>query len=298
MGGVLASFAIVDAAQTPPATESIAPSSLTVGVVRSDGFLVPIATRTPDGLWTALSGIEVTGDRSTIRIRDHASLPRDGWTFHPVGDGASRPLAIRGNVTAEASCMRQETLATDASRPGPPGTDRLAWGIATHGAATTLPVDDVAEQPDVESRRVARVIVQLTHALEADRAAQPSSRLAGITSDQRGRVPVVITRLDRARLAWQDAYYFEAQKDYGRMRSFAGGWALSSSAGFSLVQVAAGVESAGGETTRSYGRVLGALRSGLGAVWIVEMQGYEGRHYALVDTGAPRRVLEVPGGGC
>jgi hypothetical protein len=298
IGCVLASLAFVDASQAPPAAQSVPPPSLTVGVVRSDGFLVPVATKTPDGHWTALSGIEVIGDRSTIRIRDRASLPRDGWTFHPAGGAASRPLAIRDEVTAEAHCMRQEALATDASRPGPPGTDRRAWGIATHGAAPALPVENVADQPDAESRRVARVIVQLTHALEADRAAQPSSRLAAITPDQRGRVPVVITRLDRVRTTWQDSYYFEAQKDYGRIRAFAGGWALSSAAGFSLVQVDAGVEGASGETTRRRGHVLGALQVGPAVVWIVEMQGYEGSSYALVDVGLPRQTLSVPGGGC
>jgi len=124
IGGVLANLAFVDASQAQPAAGAVAPQAVTVGVVRSDGFLVPVATKAPGGHWTALSGIDVTGDQRTIRVHDCASLPRDGWTFHPAEGGASRPLAIRDDVTAEVQCNRQEALTTDASRPGPPGPDR------------------------------------------------------------------------------------------------------------------------------------------------------------------------------
>jgi hypothetical protein len=44
--------------------------------------------------------------------------------------------------------------------------------------------------------------------------------------------------------------------------------------------------------------VLGVLGRGLTRVWVMEMRGYEGESYDIVETRPSRRVISSPGGGC
>ncbi len=54
---------------------------------------------------------------------------------------------------------------------------------------------------------------------------------------------------------------------------------------------------AGGETSRRRGRVLGVLRALQHSVWVMEMRGYEGDSYDIVEM-PQGEVLSIPGGGC
>jgi hypothetical protein len=277
-----------------PAVQAASSPGVLVGVVRGDGMLVPLALHRPQAeLWEPLSGNAAAGG---IRILDAAALPARQWTFHP-GDGASpRPLAIFDRQTLPVYCERQEVLATDALPAGSPGRVRPPLGFATNGNLEVLPVGDVLAQPDDASRQAAAFIVQMTHGLEAGLAAQPSSRLAAISTAQRQRAQVVITLLRRVRTNGDDSYYFEAHKQYGRIHPYARGWIYSSRTRISLLGVSAGVDS-GGESGRPQGRVLGAVRYGR-AAWIMETEGYEGSYYELVDMTLPGHFVNVPGGGC
>jgi hypothetical protein len=284
-------------APRPDADPVETPSSpgLLVGAIRGDGLLVPLAARAPTSeQWTMMSGY--AGDPDTIHIRNLSTLPTWGWAFHPADGAASRPLVIRGEETVPAYCMQQQVLKTDALPAGPSARARPAVGMATHGTVWPLPIEDVAAQPDDASRRAARLIVETTQALEADLATHPSSRLAALLPEERGRVPVVIARIDRVRNSGEDSYYFEAHKAYGPIQTYARGWVLSSRFRTSLFGVSAGVD-AGGESVRVRGQPLGALRYG-GTIWIMETQGYEGSSYDLVDMSRSGQVISVSGGGC
>lgn len=203
-------------------------------------------------------------------------------------------MALLGMETVDAYCERQEVLTTDSLPTGSSGEKRPALGIATYGPVNVIAIEDVAHRPDDASRQVASLVVQLTQALEADRAVQSSSRLDAISAEQRARTPVEITQLKRARDGHEDSYYFEAQKAYGRTHTYAQGWVRSSRSRLSLNGISAGVDG-GGESARPRGEVLGALRSG-GIYWVVETLGYEGSSYSLVGPGG--EATRVSGGGC
>ena len=103
-------------------------------------------------------------------------------------------------------------------------------------------------------------------------------------------------RLARDRVREVDRYYFEAHKRYGAVEFYANGWLTSSPFSISVVRIDGGIY-AGGETSRRWGRVLGVLRVLQNSVWVMEMRGYEGDSYDIVEM--PRgQVLSISGGGC
>jgi len=247
--------------------------------------------------WTALRSWVSDGDQGVYRLSDAQGLPREGWTYVPWGGAASRPLAIKDLVTVDAYCQRQEGLTTNIPKPAPKRAPHLMTGIAFHGNVSVASVEDVAHQPDDASRRVARVIVQLTHAFESERTSiPPRSERRVIPLNERGRVPVHITTLARDRVGDTDFYYFEARKRYGAVESYAQGWLTSSPFAISAFRVEGGIDG-GGETSRVRGRVLGALRVSRNSVWVMEMRGYEGDSYDVVEMPSGQ-VLSISGGGC
>jgi hypothetical protein len=284
LGVVIASSHAMGASpvQAPSPVHS---SGVIVGVVRGDGFLLPLASKENEA-WTLLEAQRV---------------PRQGWTYVPWGAGVPRPLAVLDMVTVDAYCSHLDGFATNAPPPSAKlDAPHLMSGIAIHGDVSAVPVEDVVRRPDATSSRVARFVVQLTHALEAERA--PVSRRSPrttIPSNGRERVPVRITTLARVRgsgVHGVDSYYFEAHKRYGPVESYANGWLASSPFSVSVVSATGGI-SGGGETGRRRGRVLGVLRIRQASVWVMEMRGYEGDSYDLVEMPAGQ-VLSVHGGGC
>lgn len=272
-------------------------SRLIVGVVRGDGILLPLASMKDEG-WTILRSFDPAG-RGLFRIRDVPLIPREGWTYVPWGAGVPRPLSILDMVTTDAYCDRQEGFTTNAPPPSLKlEAPHLMSGIAIHGDVSAVPAEDVVRQPDAASRRTARFVVQLTHALEAERApVSPKSPRTTIPSNGRERVPVQITTLVRDRVGDADYYYFEAHKRYGAVESYANGWLASSPFSVSVVSAAGGIHG-GGETARRRGRVLSVLRIRRASVWVMEMRGYEGDSYDIVEMSRPGHVLSVHGGGC
>jgi len=276
-------------------------SRLNIGVVRGDGILLPLASKENE-TWTILRSRSSVGDRSLYKLLDAQSVPREGWTYVPWDSGVSRPLTILDTVTTDAHCGLQEGFATNAPPPGSKlDSPHLMSGIAIHGDVSALRIEDMVHQPDAMSRRVARFVVQLTHALEAETSVRPKSPPA-IPPNERERVPVQITTLARDRVGdggahgYVDYYYFEAHKRYRAVESYANGWLASSPSSLSIVRTTAGIDR-GGESARQRGRVLGVMRIRRSSVWVMEMRGYEGDGYVIIE---PRtgQALNLDGGGC
>ena len=246
-------------AQAPSPAQT---SGLILGVVRGDGILLPLASRENEA-WTILRYFVTDGDKGLFKLLDAPRVPREGWTYVPWNAGDPRPLAIKDMVTTDAYCSRQEGFATNAPTSGVKlEAPHLIAGMAVHGNVSTVRVEDVARQPDDASRRVARFIVQLTHALEAERTSVPSnSPQTAIPSNERGRVPVQITTLARDRVFEVDYYYFESRKRYGTVESYANGWLSSSPFSVSIVSADSGIYS-GGETARRGGASSACCGSG------------------------------------
>jgi hypothetical protein len=281
-------------AQQAQASGPVGPP-LFVGVVRGDGVMVPIASR-HDGDWADLRLFDAAAGRGVIRTRNRDVIPRTGWTLHTLTE-PSRPLALGGDVIADAHCVTQEAFATGA-RPasGVIAAPVAAWAVAVNGDVAVAAVEDVRRGPDEAARRVARFVAGFTNASEAAVSSAPA--LGAVSAADRARATVEIRTLQRDRVStYRDVYYFDAQKSYGRVRTFANGWIDSTSNRLSLQDVAVGVD-AGGESVRRTGRVLGALRIGPNSAWIVEMQYYEGTSYDLVQMGPAAQVVRASAGGC
>jgi hypothetical protein len=235
-----------------------------LGVVRSDGILLPLASRGNEA-WTNLRSYDSDG-RGLFRLVDAPRVPREGWTYVPWNAGAPLPLAVRDMVTIDARCNRQEGFSTNAPPPDPKlDASHLMSGIAIHGDAAPGRIENVAHRPDATSRRT--------------------------------RVPVQITTLARDRVGEVDYYYFEAHKRYGAVESYASGWLASSPFSVSVVSVDGGIYG-GGETVRRRGRVLGVLRIGQASVWVMEMRAYESDSYEIVEMPRTGQVVSISGGGC
>jgi hypothetical protein len=278
------------------APDSVQSPRVIVGVVRGDGILLPLVSR-QNGSWTVLRSFDSTG-RGVFRIAGAPSLPRDGWRYVRWDAGAPRALALRDMVEIDAHCNRQEGFRTDA--PPDPKLDapHLMSGIATHGEVAIVRAEDTVRQPDASSQRVSQFVVQLTQALETERAAAArGSARPTIPSTGRERVAVEITTLSRDRVRDADDYYFESRKQYGTVESYASGWVTSTPFAVSVVNATSGIYS-GGETARRRGRVLGLLRIGQSGVWVMEMRGYEGDLYELVEMPPSRQAVSLHGGGC
>lgn len=268
-----------------------------IGVVRGDGILLPLASGERDG-WTVLRSFVSNGDKGLFELLDAPRIPREGWTYVGWDTGDPRPLVIQKMVTTDAHCSRQEGFATNAPKAGVKlEATHMISGIAIHGNISAVRVEHVAHQPDNASRRVARFIVQLTHALEAERASAMKDSPRARIPEGRDRVPVEITTLARDRIGEVDYYFFESRKRYGRLESYANGWLASSPFSVSIVSIDGGIYS-GGETSRRRGRVLGVLRRGRASVWIMEMLAYEGVSYDIVEMPRTGPVLSLHGGGC
>jgi hypothetical protein len=269
-----------------------------LAIVRGDGILLPIATHR-DGAWIAARAFDAAGT-GLFRLIEPGAVPRTGWSYTTSDTGISRPLALRGDpLVASAYCNGQQGFASDA--PLVSSTVRpthLMSGIAVNGPAKVTIPQNVASAEDADSRRIRRFIVQLTQALEAERAAAPvvSPRAPRLPAGGRERVAVRVTTLVRGRERDVDAYYFEAVKQYGTIESYANGLISSTRSSMSLARATGGLYQ-GGETSRRRGRVLGIVHAPLTVAWVIEMRGYEGDGFDIVEMPSGR-TLSVHGGGC
>ena len=185
-------------AQTPSPVQS---SRLIVGVVRGDGILLPLASRENEA-WTDPEVISSATATRAVQAPGRAARPARRMDLCSVGRWCFSSACHQGHGYHGRLLQRQEGFATNAPKPGPKlDAPHLMSGIAIHGNVSAVPVEDVVRQPDDASRRVARFIVQLTHALEAERASvPPKSPRTTIPSNERGHVPVQITTLARDRV--------------------------------------------------------------------------------------------------
>ena len=276
-------------------------SRLSIGVVRGDGIFLPLVSKENE-TWTVLRSLTSVGDKSLYKLLDAPRVPREGWTYVPWDSGIARPLVVLNTVTTDAHCGSQEGFASDAPADSKLDSPHLMSGVAIHGDVSAVRAVDMVQQPDEMSRGVARFIVQLTHALEAQTVSGLPASSSVMPSNERERVPVQITTLARDRVGdggahgYVDYYYFEARKRYRAAESYASGWLESSPESLSVLRTTAGIYR-GGETTRQWGRVLGVLRIRRSSVWVMEMRAYEGVTYEIVDPAA-EDVLKVSGGGC
>jgi hypothetical protein len=224
------------------------------------------------------------------------AVSRDGWRYFPaVGD--SRPLTIRGVAETPSHCSTIEALSTDAPRSHVAGT---RWplpktGVAVLGEAIVERPQDVRAQPDEASRAVARMVVQLVQAADAEISRPPEA--GTVSAADRARVPVVLSSFLRDTDGY---YYFEAGKRYGRTGYdiFSHGWIAAAGSRYALADVSAQLTDPDyKDVTRL--RAAGIVVAAGQRMWIMEAGRYESESYRLYDPSSRSPLLlEVDGGGC
>src|SRR5690348_9495169 len=93
-------------------------ATVTVGVVRGDGMLLPIANH-KSGAWKPLVPGAPNLANATVVTRDARTLAKIGWRLLPViGGGAARAMTLRDRRTVGSHCSEQQVLETS-ERPLP-----------------------------------------------------------------------------------------------------------------------------------------------------------------------------------
>lgn len=273
---------------------------ISVGLVRADGYLIPIATITPK-LFEIPVETRVNGEPLPA---EHTEWPFGNleWTLTygrgrtPVAIKTLEPLMVDSHCSDQA--VWRTTLTLPPARKNVSPISKI--GVAISAGAIEHP-EDVIDRPDAASRRVARRIVQLTHAKEAERVAVTQRQYLPETGSIEGRasVAVRIERLRRHSMAGVSTYYFEATKAWGAALggSLVTGWIVDTPAGLRDHDVKFKFNDDGHkENDRAI--VWGLVRYQNRALWILEWHGYEWEYYTINDWPSGVERVNVDGGGC
>ena len=283
-------------------TIGIAQSPVAIGLVREDGYLIPIAVITSKLLDTPIP---------TATFVNGEPLSRDEpeWPFKDLGwmlsFGGGRPEAAIQTIeprTVRSYCGDQDVWRTSlklpATRENVAPTRKI--GLAISGGTIEHPQDVVA-QPDAASRRVARRIVALTHARELERIAkEPAQWLPSAHSTtERAKVPVRLAKLRRHSTAGITTYYFEATKAWGAdpQHGLVTGWIVDAPSGLTDHDVAYKFnDDSFKENERAI--VWGVVRYQEKTLWILEWHGYEIEYYTVHEWPAGVERVSISGGAC
>jgi hypothetical protein len=288
----------------------------TLGVVRRDGILLPIAMY-DNGEWYRRWPLPAAEHEVPIGLRDVPSswFGVEGasatWTLW-TADGKSRPLHVSNPIAVGTHCLMNVGLQTDyrTTLPHPP-LDQQHYpkdGIATTGSVPIEPVQVATIDLPAWSNLQA-MLQGPANQLEA-RYFQllPWSALA-----VRSITPVKLEVLCLANGLSKGAItgYFEAAKRYQPpdttapnacgVVTFVHGWVHRSAQGAGQLD----------RTTRAeitdcsmwnveYRRPLGVLRLGTTPIWIVEVSRWGGESYEIVEITERGTLLlmTIPGGAC
>ena len=142
-----------------------APIEASIGVVRADGLVLPVATLR-NKLWRRLS-VDNRSYGSQFAPEAHA-LPFKGWTLFPSG-GNRRFFSLTKPATVEFACSRTtafETTMSTAQRLLGQDTARTS-GVAMLGNATVEPAIELVTKSDSISQGVKELVIKTVQALEA-----------------------------------------------------------------------------------------------------------------------------------
>lgn len=326
--GLLAVAAIATVGLTQTATP------ISIGLVREDGYLIPIALITPELFAEPPFPAQTTVNGEPL----HPQVPGSGlpdprfqdleWRLSGLGKNG-RPVMPPARawppLTAAAKAMRAVDIKTEIKTIEPLTVqshcaDQTVWrttltlppapeniapvrkiGLAISGGAVES-TEDVANQPDVESRRVVRRIVQLTHAKELERlTSEPDEYLPrGQTRSERANVAVRIAVLRRhATTADVSTYYFEALKAWGPAvdHGLVTGWIVATPSRLVDHDVKYKFNDDGyKENDRAI--VWGVVRYQRRTLWILEWHGYESEYYSVHEWPSGVERMKVDGGSC
>jgi hypothetical protein len=288
----------------------------TLGVVRRDGILVPIANY-DNGHWFQRWPVPA-GERDVPIGID--SLPAEWWGIEGATskwtmwtpDGKSRPLQVAGPLAFGAHCLMNVGLRTDYRTllPRPPLEQHHypKDGIATTGSVPIESVSVVTADMSTWTGFQSLIAPHVSR-LEAPLVAGiPMSALFA-----RSMTPITLEVLCVAdgHAPGTAAAYFEASRRYPPADNtvpnpcgtvtFAQGWVHRSADGHGTLDrtVRARVTDCSMWNVE-FGKPLGVVRVGGETIWVMEVSRWGGERYELVQVTDTRVtvLLSVPGGSC
>ena len=300
---------------------------VSIGLVREDGHLIPIATLGPE-LFEQSRTAETTVNGQLLEPEAKAwpftnlewklyGLGKNGalimpppYPWPPVTSAvlAMRSIELKDEIKTiaplkvDSHCSDQAVWRTTLALP--PAQEHVApirkIAVAITGGTVEQP-EDVTEQPDEASRRVARRIVWLTHRKEAARLVETPAedRPSGASHAVRAKVAVRLAHLRRHSADGASTYYFESHKAWGPARDggLVTGWIVDTPSG--LVDHAVTYKfNDDGYKENDTAIVWGVVRYQGRALWILEWHGYEWEYDTIHDWPSGVERLRVGGGGC
>jgi hypothetical protein len=281
--------------------QTATPSDLTIGVIRSDGTLLPLASRR-NGEWREL----LRDDGRNVRLTSAAQQLRTGWTTVPTTGKAAEAVTVGRIVNTRYECATAQAFSIEnyRGRRTRAGERIENVGLAAVGAGNIERPQDVAKLPDDASRTIAAFLGRTVDAIEADLI----QRRNALTTNEPRRGPrtLRIDRLYRHRLNSVDEWtYFEVTKPYSSEADvYASGWINTSPSRLEVWRVHSGL---GGTAEDLQGRpsdVLGIVRAGASNIWLLAQYSNVDEGYTLFDANDGQygselgRVLEVAVNHC
>ena len=299
----VAALSLVAAVTTPAQSPS-----LTVAIVRFDGYLIPFAAYA-SGRWERAWPAADEGNIHNPTFENTPSVWRQRGqpvprTWHVWPTTGTRPLQARvtGVDALDSGCQTQVALKTDLS----PLTDLLPQDRIALDSGH--PVNKIEELLSAHAawKMAERVIVREFSAREAARARTDHVQLPSETPAP----PVRIKHLYREAHNERSPIYFVAEREYHtelnasdvgcKARTTMTGWLIrtgDAQPAISASQIF--LTDCDGVEVRT-ASALAVLRLAGRVFWVLEESGYEDTEYLLVEITASgiRRRLAVNGGAC
>ena len=288
---VIAASLAVTSAQEP----------IAIGIVRIDGHLIPIAVITPQFFAAPPLSTETIGNGEPL-APEAQIWPFKGITWALAQGGAQESVGFATIETVMVPmpyCSDRLMWRTTLKRPpAPEGVSPIRkLGMAVRGAAIEQP-EDVSDQPDAASRKVARLIVKRAHEKEASRLeSQPKQYWPHNSYGDRSQAPVRIEELRRYTAGGVTTYYFQATKPWSKGSPENGlitGW-IAESAGTLRDQDVAYKFNNDVHKENESAKVWGIVRYQDKALWLLEWHGWENEYYTLHDwpSGVTRAIVNA-----
>ena len=298
-------------AQQPSEPLDPDPVRASIGVVRADGVLLPLAA-IRNNVWRALAVVGRSGgSRMTPEAR---RLGLDGWVLAPPS-ASPRPFKLAKPMTVAYECSNTEVFDTSlASRKRLVGAETTrTLGLAIQGNATVQPAVHVAAATDVGSRGVRDAIAGTLQTLETQRfdalrGTNYAPELRRFSLAERAKRPVRFNTLFHHKKGLVDWYYFEAEKDYSDVGIvfFVSGWMAGFGAESYITDVHAVVAGSSDELKGAPTNVLGVIPGRYSfepVTWVMATYTNIDLVYTLFQIGghdeySVKRVLDVSANHC
>jgi hypothetical protein len=285
------------------------PAPFAVGVLRSDGVLIPFATfdgRSWSARWPKPS------EELTVPVTVSAvpsgwwgpTGPLDTWQAW-IGGIRPQPLKVVQPDWVEAYCVRQIGLRTD-YRPEqpPPPPDVQPYPKDGLAIAPPHPIESVRKLP-ADSEEAKAIASELLDAFNRAERVTANRFDHPVDPAVRERVAPTIEAI-YAHGGDPSAFYVEATRGYQvqptrecLITAFGTGWFVRENGSFRSLEMA--VDALDCERNgASYMLPLGVVRVGTRVFWLVQFSGFDRERYVVVEPRATRvdAVASVWGGGC